>query len=148
MAASRKPVTIVFKEPPMRLFGTDDKTCAMPATRCASTSPTGRDRDGVPRQAAGTGDGVEEAELDFAVGGDEREELLAPYERLFHDALVGDQTLFTRADGVERIWEVAEPLLANPPRPEAYARGSWDRRRRSELTGEPGMGAVRAQLVS
>jgi hypothetical protein len=37
----------------------------------------------------------------------------------------GDHTLFTSADGIERLWEVATPLLERPPEPRPYARGSW-----------------------
>jgi glucose-6-phosphate 1-dehydrogenase len=37
---------------------------------------------------------------------------LEPYERSIHDALIGDRTLFMRADGIERLWEVAAPVLA------------------------------------
>ena len=33
--------------------------------------------------------------------------LLEAYERLIYDALIGDKTLFARADGIERLWEVA-----------------------------------------
>jgi glucose-6-phosphate 1-dehydrogenase len=50
---------------------------------------------------------------------------LAGYERLLYDALLGDHTLFTRADGIERIWEVSTGLLQRPPKPLAYERGSW-----------------------
>ena len=50
---------------------------------------------------------------------------LEAYERLIHDALLGDRTLFTRADGIERLWEVATPLLERPPAVERYAPGSW-----------------------
>ena len=32
--------------------------------------------------------------------------LAEAYERLLHDAMVGDHTLFTRQDGVERAWEI------------------------------------------
>jgi glucose-6-phosphate 1-dehydrogenase len=46
-------------------------------------------------------------------------------ERLIHDELLGDRTLFTRADGIERLWEVATPLLERPPAVERYAPGSW-----------------------
>lgn len=43
---------------------------------------------------------------------------LEPYERrLIHDAVLGDHTLFTRAAGIERLWEVAAPQLAQPSRP-------------------------------
>jgi len=50
---------------------------------------------------------------------------LEGYERLILDAMLGDQALFTRADGVERLWEISAPLLDNPPPVELYAPGSW-----------------------
>ena len=36
---------------------------------------------------------------------------LEGYERLVHDAMLGDQTLFTRGDGIERLWNVSDALL-------------------------------------
>lgn len=48
-----------------------------------------------------------------------------PYERLLHDALVGDRALFTRQDTVEETWRILQPLLEHPPTPRPYARGSW-----------------------
>ena len=39
--------------------------------------------------------------------------------------MVGDQSLFTSSDGIERLWEISEPLLKNPPPVEPYARASW-----------------------
>jgi glucose-6-phosphate 1-dehydrogenase len=50
---------------------------------------------------------------------------LQGYERLILDAMLGDQALFTRADGVERLWEISAQLLENPPPAEPYAPGSW-----------------------
>jgi glucose-6-phosphate 1-dehydrogenase len=47
------------------------------------------------------------------------------YERLVHDAMLGDQTLFTRGDGIERLWEVATPLLEKAPKLQPYPAGSW-----------------------
>src|SRR5262249_57454055 len=38
---------------------------------------------------------------------------LEGYERLLLDAMLGDQSLFTRADAIERLWEIAPPLLDN-----------------------------------
>jgi len=46
------------------------------------------------------------------------------YERLLHDAMNGDSTLFLRADEIERSWEVLEPVLQGAV-PESYAAGSW-----------------------
>jgi glucose-6-phosphate 1-dehydrogenase len=50
---------------------------------------------------------------------------LEAYERLIHDAMLGDRTLFASAEGIERLWEVASPLLARPPQSRPYPRGSW-----------------------
>ena len=47
------------------------------------------------------------------------------YERLFHDALAGDNLLFTREDVIEETWRVLQPLLDHPPGVVPYARGSW-----------------------
>jgi glucose-6-phosphate 1-dehydrogenase len=37
----------------------------------------------------------------------------------------GDHTLFTTAQGIERLWEVSAPLLEDPPEALLYAPGSW-----------------------
>jgi glucose-6-phosphate 1-dehydrogenase len=39
--------------------------------------------------------------------------------------MLGDQSLFTPADGIERVWEVSEPLLTAPPPVEPYEPGTW-----------------------
>jgi glucose-6-phosphate 1-dehydrogenase len=46
------------------------------------------------------------------------------YERLIHDAMLGDPTLFTRADEIERCWEIVEPILPRTP-PDFYQAGTW-----------------------
>jgi len=46
------------------------------------------------------------------------------YERLIHDAMCGDHTLFTRADEVERAWEIVTPILDAPLPVEQYPAGS------------------------
>ena len=50
---------------------------------------------------------------------------LEAYEHLILEAMLGNRSLFTRSDGIERLWEVATPLLENPPPVERYALGSW-----------------------
>jgi glucose-6-phosphate 1-dehydrogenase len=60
---------------------------------------------------------------------------LEAYERLIHDAMVGDNTLFTRADGIERLWEISMPLLENGRPVEPYASGSWGPDAMHELLG-------------
>ena len=41
-------------------------------------------------------------------------DVLEAYERLIHDAMSGDHTLFTTAEGIERLWELSTPLLDRP----------------------------------
>ena len=47
------------------------------------------------------------------------------YERLLHDAMEGDHTLFTRADATERAWEIVTPLLDQPGPLFFYGRDTW-----------------------
>ena len=49
------------------------------------------------------------------------------YETLLYDVLIGDQSLFQRADQVERGWQIVEPVLkawAKDGEPEDYKAGS------------------------
>jgi glucose-6-phosphate 1-dehydrogenase len=48
-----------------------------------------------------------------------------PYERLLHDALTGEHTLFTREDVVEESWRILQPLIEQPPPCIPYPRRSW-----------------------
>jgi glucose-6-phosphate 1-dehydrogenase len=50
---------------------------------------------------------------------------LPAYSRLLHDVLMGDRSLFTRPDGLEHVWEVAQDILVDKPEPIPYAKGSW-----------------------
>ncbi len=47
------------------------------------------------------------------------------YERLIADALIGDQRLFTRQDGVEETWRVVDPVLRDMPITKLYRAGTW-----------------------
>ncbi len=50
---------------------------------------------------------------------------LDAYERLIHDVMVDDRTLFTTSAAIERLWEIADPVMRNPPPVELYEPGSW-----------------------
>lgn len=47
------------------------------------------------------------------------------YERLLHDALVHDHTLFIATDIVERAWEVVQGVIDHPSPVILYPSGSW-----------------------
>jgi glucose-6-phosphate 1-dehydrogenase len=51
------------------------------------------------------------------------------YERLLMNALGGDASLFTRADGIEEAWRIVDPLLqvceSGTIKTAKYTKGSW-----------------------
>jgi glucose-6-phosphate 1-dehydrogenase len=64
------------------------------------------------------------------------------YERVILDALIGDATLFIRADEVGRSWRIVDPLLEywnnnSEPIP-TYQAGTWGPREANELIGREG----------
>ena len=52
-------------------------------------------------------------------------EIVDSYELLLLEAMEGDHTLFLRQDGVERAWELLQPVLDAPTPVVIYPRGSW-----------------------
>ncbi len=52
-------------------------------------------------------------------------DVLEAYERLILDAMRGDHTLFTTAEGIESLWERSADLLTDPPPAKIYQPGTW-----------------------
>src|SRR5487761_1263154 len=63
--------------------------------------------------------------MNFAYGTSFKTSPPEAYERLLHDALDDDKTLFIREDEVERGWQVVDPVLSAPPPIVDYRAGSW-----------------------
>jgi glucose-6-phosphate 1-dehydrogenase len=57
------------------------------------------------------------------------------YERLLHDVLSGDHTLFISEEEVDAGWAVVDPVLANPPPIRFYPAGSWGPSETMQLKG-------------
>jgi glucose-6-phosphate 1-dehydrogenase len=128
MGASRQVVTLGFHRPPLRMFQVHRRDV-----------PTGQ-RNRVVIDFADPGSivfnflakvpGAEmtlgHAELTFKYSESfASSNALEGYERLILLAMLGDQSLFTSSDGIERLWEISTPLLDNPPPVEPYQPGSW-----------------------
>src|SRR5438874_8996889 len=65
------------------------------------------------------------------------------YERLLHDCMMGDATLFQRADQVEAGWAVVAPIQeawanASPPDFPNYEAGTWGPKEADELLARDG----------
>ncbi|MGE5335919.1 MAG: glucose-6-phosphate dehydrogenase [Nitrososphaerota archaeon] len=130
LAESRHLLTIAFKQPPRRMFPLDCDQIAESFGHDHLTFELG-DPGSISASflAKVPGPRIElgEAHMRFSYadtfgGGDQA---LDPYERLIHDVMVGDRTLFSSSEAIERLWEVSEPLLADPPPAIPYEPGSW-----------------------
>jgi glucose-6-phosphate 1-dehydrogenase len=62
--------------------------------------------------------------MDFSYGESFRTEPAEAYERLLHDAMLGDHTLFIRQDETEAAWTALQPVLESMPRINFYPAGS------------------------
>jgi glucose-6-phosphate 1-dehydrogenase len=127
LAEGARIVSIAFREPPQSMFpagsgvgaqGPDHLTFDLADSSRLSLSFYGK--------RPGPGMTLDKLSLQFALHETGYEgEVLEAYERLLHDAMTGDHTLFTTAEGIERTWEISEPLLENPPPVQPYQPGSW-----------------------
>ncbi len=124
----RQVITVTLKEPTLRMFPVDAQ-----AKREGRGNQLVIDFDD-PGWIAGRFLAKEpgpamrlgEAEMAFRYADSSvRAHGLEGYERLILDAMLGDQSLFTRSDGIERLWEISTPLIENPPPVELYSPGSW-----------------------
>jgi glucose-6-phosphate 1-dehydrogenase len=68
---------------------------------------------------------VQPVSMEFTYGASFKKSPPEAYERLLHDALEGDHTLFIREDEVERGWTVVQPVLDDPPPIVPYRAGTW-----------------------
>ncbi|HEX4655855.1 MAG TPA: glucose-6-phosphate dehydrogenase [Streptosporangiaceae bacterium] len=128
LAASRQVVTIGFREPPLRMFPIRSKD-TLDGRRNEITidfaDPGSITVDFLAKEPGaqmrlGTAEMIFRYEDSFCAANS-----LEGYERLILDAMSGDQSLFTPDKSVERLWEISEPLLQNPPPIQPYAPGSW-----------------------
>lgn len=135
MGESRQRITLSFRRPPWSMFANAATAKSVPANALVIdfTDPGAIHADFVVKEP-GPVRQAEPARMRFSYSDSFciRNELEG-YEHLIHEAMRGDQTLFTTADGIERLWEISEPLLRKPPPAEPYAPGSWGPKSIDEL---------------
>jgi glucose-6-phosphate 1-dehydrogenase len=127
MAEGQRIISIAFKEAPRTMFppdsgvgsaGPDHLTFDLADESKVSLSYYGK--------RPGPGMKVDKLSMQFSTQETDRAgDVLEAYERLILDAMRGDHTLFTTAEGIESLWERSFPLLQNPPPVKPYAPGSW-----------------------
>jgi glucose-6-phosphate 1-dehydrogenase len=130
LAENRHLLTVAFKQPPRHMFpldceqvaesfGHDHLTFELGDPGSISASFLAK----VPGPTLHLGEAHMRFNYEDTFGGSAH--ALDAYERLIHDVMLGERMLFTTSDGIERLWQVSEPLLENPPVLQPYAPGSW-----------------------
>jgi glucose-6-phosphate 1-dehydrogenase len=83
-------------------------------------------------------------DMDFSYGSSFGISTSDAYDRLLLDCMVGDQTLFTRADEVEEAWRVVTPALSaweartDPALIPRYEAGTWEPTEAEQLINRDG----------
>jgi len=127
LAEGARIISIAFREPPRSMFppgsgvgdhGPDHLTFDLADQAKMSLSFYGK--------RPGPGMQLQKLSMQFAMHDTSwAGAVLEAYERLIYDAARGDRTLFTSAEGIERLWEISQSLLDNPPVVRPYQPGSW-----------------------
>ncbi len=133
LGETRRTITLRFRTPPRARF---DEDVESPNELVLDLSDTPRVRVDLQAKRPGPTLSLEGATLELTLrhDGHADEDPLEAYERLLLDVMHGDQTLFTRADEVDRLWQIVTPVLDDPPPVQPYAPGSWGPEAALELT--------------
>ena len=127
MAEGIRVISIAFKEAPRTMFpagsgvgsqGPDHLTFDLADSSKVSLSFYGK--------RPGPGMKLDKLSMQFSTQEtDSQGDVLEAYERLILDAMRGDHTLFTTAEGIESLWERSARLLEDPPPVKTYPPGTW-----------------------
>ncbi len=125
MAESRHMVVLDFQEPPMQMFPNEVQhqganQLVFELTEPGSITADFQAKVPGPTLELGAARMVFRYEQSF-----QTDRQLEAYERLIHDAMLGDGTLFTGAEGIERLWAISADVLEHPGPIHPYPQGSW-----------------------
>jgi glucose-6-phosphate 1-dehydrogenase len=122
-------IAIQFKRAPHPPFEVDAEEGLRPNVLLVHIQPDEGVSLAIGAKVPGQGLTIRTVHMDFLYGGSFRVGLPEAYERLILDCLLGDATLFTRADEVEEQWALVDAMVApwkrDRPHFPNYAAGTW-----------------------
>ena len=136
-------IHVQFKRPPLTLFRDTPIERLAPNVLTVNVQPDEGIHLGFGAKVPGATMCIETVDMNFTYAEHFGSKPATGYERLLYDAMLGDQTLFQRADMVEGAWAVVDPILdvwgALPPRDfPNYRAGTWGPNEADELLGKDG----------
>ncbi len=123
-------IAIQFKQVPRILFRAAEQDAVEPNVLVLRIQPDEGASLTLAAKVPGLQARLQSVEMDFHYGTSFGDSSPEAYERLLHDVMLGDQTLFMRADEVETAWGLMTPIMerweetkvSNLPR---YDPGTW-----------------------
>jgi glucose-6-phosphate 1-dehydrogenase len=135
LARRETTIAIQFKRAPHPPF--EDIDTLRPNVLFVHVQPNEGVSLAIGAKVPGEGMRVRTVHMDFLYGGTFRTGLPDAYERLILDTMLGDQTLFTRADEIEEQWALVDAIVAawsrERPNFPNYPAGTWGPRAAQEL---------------
>ena len=127
LAKRETTIAIQFQRAPHPPFAKQAAESLQPNVLVVHVQPDEGVSLAIGAKVPGQGMTIRTVLMDFLYGGSFRTELPDAYERLILDCLLGDMTLFTRADEVDEQWGIVDSIVhgwARSPLP-SYDAGSW-----------------------
>jgi glucose-6-phosphate 1-dehydrogenase len=135
-------IAIQFKRAPHPPFELDVDEPLRPNVLLVHVQPDEGVSLAIGAKVPGQGMTIRTVHMDFLYGGTFRTGLPEAYERLILDCMLGDATLFTRADEVEEQWAIIDAMVApwkrDRPNFPNYAAGMWGPAAADELVHRDG----------
>ncbi len=130
LASRDTEISIQFRKPPLHLFRDTEVDQIGPNRLTIRIQPDEGITLRIKAKQPGPTIQVSSVNLDFSYKDFGELPQTTGYERLIHDCMLGDATLFHRADMVEEAWKVATPVLdywasLPPSTMPLYAPQSW-----------------------
>lgn len=130
-------ITVIFKDAPHMLFESSGLQRPEPNHLTIRVQPDEGITMTFGAKVPGPDMQVAPVEMRFDYDESFMAEPAEAYERLILDAMDGDATLFTRADEIERAWEIVEPILPQTD-VEFYQAGTWGPEKADDLVAPRG----------
>jgi glucose-6-phosphate 1-dehydrogenase len=129
LARRETTIAIQFKRAPHPPFAETAAEELRPNVLLVHVQPDEGVSFAIGAKVPGLGMKIRTVHMDFLYGGAFRARMPDAYERLILDALLGDATLFTRADEIEEQWLLVDSIIAawqrDRPSFPNYAAGTW-----------------------
>lgn len=143
LATRATEIAVQFKQAPLALFERAGAPPMDPNVLAIRIQPDEGILLRFGAKVPGPGLQIRGVNMDFRYGSSFAVDSPDAYETLILDCMIGDASLFTRADEVERAWEILDPILAAWESGEGgalhfYEAGSWGPTAADELLERDG----------